>query len=100
MTFTPPNVSLPSEFTFKNPLTGGNSKAPVYKGGDIVKNPAAIYVLPKSYDAVCPSEVSSQSAQLAAQLGNLLRDIKGEQKVEGIEQDTKPGLLERADRLV
>ena len=101
VTFTPPQIQLPADYTFTNPLTGGASKAPAYKGGDISRNPSAIYVLPKSFDTACTSPTASETAALAAQLGNIVRDINGEGAPQGdIQVDTKPGLLERADRLV
>jgi hypothetical protein len=100
ITFTPPNVTLPAEFNFTDPLGSGNAKLARYTAGDVSSKPAAVYVNPKTFDKVCPSEAAGQSAQLAAQLGNVIRDIKGEgQASQDVVTDTKPGLLERADKL-
>lgn len=100
VTFTPPQITVPPKFTFTNPLTGGTSEAPAYKTGDISRNPAAIYVLPKSFDSVCTSPTASEAAQLAASIGSLLRDINGEPSQGDMPVETKPGLSERADRLL
>ncbi len=103
ITFVPPKLDLPGKFTFANPIGSGNAELPAYKAGDISKNPGAIYVAPKTFDKVCPSETSSQTAQLAAQIGNVLRDIRGEQQAQQtdiIVNDEKPGLLQRADKLI
>jgi hypothetical protein len=101
ITFTPPNVTLPSEFNFTDPLGSGNAKLARYTGGDVANKPAAVYVVPKTFDKACPNEMSSQAAQLAAQIGNVIRDIKGEgQASADVVADTKAGLLERADKLV
>ncbi|WP_394827517.1 hypothetical protein [Pendulispora albinea] len=99
--FTPPNLSLPGEFNFTNPLTGSASKLAAYKSGDVSRAPGAIYVVPKTFDKACPSETSGQTAQLAAQLANAIRDIRGEKGgPQDVVTDSKPGLLERADLLV
>jgi hypothetical protein len=94
------SFSVPKEFNFTDPLGGGNSKLDRYTGGDIMKSPAAVYVVPSSFQKVCPSDTAVQAKQLAAQIGGFIHDIKGDEKVEGIETDTKPGLLETADKLI
>jgi len=95
----PQRLSLPAELEATNPLTGGNTKAPAYKGGPLDK-PAAMYVIPKSVNAACPSETTGQVAQLGGQLSHLVNDIRGENPVPGEVQEPKPGLLERADKLI
>lgn len=97
----PSKVSLPTELAATNPLGGGNVTAPAYKGGALEK-PAAMYVAPKSVNAACPSETSGQIAQLGSQLGKIITDIRGEQAAPGgdVVTETKPGMLERADKLV
>jgi hypothetical protein len=100
---TPQNISLPAKFTFGNPGGGGNTELPRYAGGDISKTPAAIYVVPKTFDTACPSAQGGQIAQLGAQIGEFIRSIKGEGSAPAgtdAVQDSKPGLLERADKLV
>lgn len=97
----PKNITLPKEFVFT--AGGQNSKIDPYKGGDLSKAPAGFYVLPGSFNQVCPSETQGQAAQLGAQLAGVIREIKGEgpaAKGEEIVQDTKAGLLERADKLI
>jgi hypothetical protein len=92
-------VSLPSEFLFTN--GNANTKLGAYKGGDISNKPAAIYVVPKSFDTVCPSASSGQIVQLGAQIGGFVHDINGEGPAEqDTVADSKPGLLERADKLI
>ena len=101
ITFTPPNVTLPSEFAFSDPLGSGNAKLARYTGGDVAAKPGAVYINPKTFEKACPSETAGQSAQLAAQIGNVIRDIKGEGAgAQDIVNDSKPGLLERADKLL
>jgi len=101
ITFTPPRVDLPAEFTFTNPLTGQNTKLAGYKSGDISNKPAALYVVPSSFNKVCPSETSSGAAQLGVQMSNMIRDIRGEHdQSQDVVTDSKPGLVERADKLL
>ncbi len=95
---TKEKLDLPADFTFGKPGGGGNVTAPRYKSGDIATKAAALYVVPKTFEAVCPSETAGQLAQLSAQIGSFAREIKGEAAaVEGM--DGKAGLSERADRL-
>ncbi len=97
---TPPNITLPGEFNFTDPLSRQNAKLAKYEKGDLTK-PAAVYVFPKSYDAVCPSETSGQTAQLASQIARLIADLKGEGGGDqSMVQEPKPGLIERADKLI
>jgi hypothetical protein len=92
-------LDLPADFTFMDPRGGGNATAPRYRGGDIAQKPAAIYVLPKTFESACPSETAGQFAQLGAQLANFSKDLKGEAAAaEGM--DSKPGLIEKAEKLV
>jgi outer membrane murein-binding lipoprotein Lpp len=92
-------VTLPKEFNFIDTQGGGNAKIDKYNGGDLGKG-AGFAVTPASFNKVCPSETAGQIAQLAAGLAGILRDIQGEKQPAGdIVQDTKPGLLDRADTL-
>lgn len=97
----PAAISLPAEFTATDPLTRGNIRAPKYTSGNLDK-PSAVYVLPKSIEAACPSETAGAIAQLGSQLGRVLTDIKGEQAAPGgdVVTETKPGLMDRAEKLV
>lgn len=101
---TASRIELPAKFAFANPGGGGNTELPRYTGGDIAKTPAAIYVVPKTFDTVCPSAQSGQVAQLGAQIGEFIRTIRGEgtgaAPGEDAVQDSKPGLVERANKLV
>ena len=96
-----PLAPLPSEFTFNDPFSRQPKKLNRYTGGDLTK-PVAFHVVPKSVDAVCPNETAGQAAQLASQIGKFIGDIQGEKvdPKEALVQDPKPGLLERADKLV
>lgn len=98
---TQQKLDLPAEFTFANPGGSGNANAPAYKGGDLLSKPAAIYVQPGSFAKACPNENATASAQLAAQIATAFKDIKGESTPAGsLENEPKPGLIERADRLI
>jgi hypothetical protein len=92
-------ADMPAEFTATDPLTKGGVTAPKFTSLD---KPGAAYVIPKSIEAACPSETTGQIGQLVGQLSKLITDIKGEATVPGQDQivDPKPGLIERADRLV
>jgi hypothetical protein len=93
------NVALPKEFVFADPGGSGNGKIDKYNGGDLGKG-AGFAVTPSSFNKVCPSETQGQIAQLGAALAGILRDIQGEKQPAGdIVQDSKPGLLDRADTL-
>lgn len=101
---TASKFDIPAELTFTNPGGSGNATAPAYKGGDLLAKPGAIYVAPGSFSKVCPNETATASAQLIVQIGNAIKDIKGEPVPQG-QQDNpnfeqKPGLTDRADRLV
>jgi hypothetical protein len=95
----PSKLAMPTEFAATNPMNGAGVTAPAYKGGDLTK-PSGIYVVPKSIGAACPSETTGQIAQLGGQLSHLVNDVRGEQPVQGDIQEPKPGLLERADKLI
>jgi hypothetical protein len=95
------DMKLPAEFAFTDPLGNGNASLGRYTGGDIAAKPAAIAIVPKTFASVCPSESAGQAAQLAAQIGGFIRDIKGEEAGQAdVVNDTKAGLLERADKLM
>lgn len=99
VTVTPPKVELPGEFTFV--AAGQTMSAPKYAGGDLSAKASAIYVTPGSFSAACPNENAGAQAQLAVQMMGVVRDIKGEQQAAGEGMpDPKPGLIERADRLI
>jgi hypothetical protein len=51
-------------------------------------------------EAACPSETTGQVTQLAAQLAKLITDIRGEAGSPEQGVDSKPGLLDKADRLI
>ncbi len=91
---------MPTE-TATDPLTRQNLSVPKYTKGDLDK-PSAVYVLPKSIEAACPSETSGSIAQLGSQLSRVLTDIRGEQAAPGgdVVTESKPGLTDRAEKLV
>ncbi len=94
-------ITLPAEFTATDPTTRQNISAPKYTTGNLEK-PSALYVLPKSIEAACPSATSGSIAQLGSQLNHVVTDIRGEQALPGgdVVTESKPGLLDRADKLV
>lgn len=91
--------AMPAEFTATDPLSKSNVTAPKFQSLD---KPGAAYVVPKSIEAAFPSETSGQIGQLIGQLTRLITDIRGEAAPSGGDEihEPKPGLLERADRLV
>lgn len=97
----PTAIALPTEFAATDPLTRQNLSVPKYTKGDLDK-PSAVYVLPKSIEAACPSETSGSIAQLGSQLSRVLTDIRGEQAAPGgdVVTESKPGLTDRAEKLV
>jgi|GEM_PF-783679 len=97
----PTAIALPAEFTATEPLTRQNISVPKYTKGDLDK-PSAVYVLPKSIEAACPSETSGSIAQLGSQLSRVLTDIRGETAAPGgdVVTESKPGLTDRAEKLV
>jgi hypothetical protein len=96
------SISLPAELKFANPGGGGNTELPPFKSGDIGRKPAAIYIVPKTFDKMCPSATGGQIAQLGAQIGNFINELKGDTGAasKDVVTDSKPGLIERADKLV
>jgi hypothetical protein len=97
------DIKWPAQFTFSDPGGGGgNATAPRYTGGDISKSPAAIPVVSKTFEKVCPSEAAAGALQLRVQIAGFIRDIKGEVAAAGgdVVTDTKAGLVERADKLL
>ena len=102
ITLNAENVTLPDSFAFVDPLGNGNSKLDRYKSGDISAKPAAIPVVSRTFDKMCPSESNGKAAKLAVQLGTAIDEINGDAKAGGDQQmvqETKAGLLERADLL-
>ena len=98
---TPPSISLPPKYTFVNPLQQGNATADPFKSGDITSNHQALYVAPKTMEAVVPDAIADQSKQLASQIGNVIHDIRGDaQQQQDIVTDAKPGLLEQVQKLI
>jgi uncharacterized coiled-coil protein SlyX len=91
------SANMPSEFTATDPISKSNVTAPKFTSLD---KPGAAYVVPKSFEAACPSETAGQVAQLAGQLNRLITDIRGESPGANEITEPKPGLLERAERLV
>lgn len=94
------SANIPAEFTATDPTTRQNVVAPKITSLD---KPGAAYVVPRSIDAAMPSETSGQVGQLVSQLTNIINAVRGEPTAaagaEGAVVDSKPGLLERADRL-
>ena len=98
---TKDNLNLPPKLTFTDP-GGGNAEAPRYPGGDISTTHSVLYVVPKSFDTACPSAKSGQITQLGAQMGNYVHEIRGDKAADtaDVVQDSKPGLIERAEKLM
>ncbi len=69
LSFTGDAPNMPNDI--KANFSGQNVGVPKYKGG-AVNEPSAIYVTPGSFDAVCPSDTKSATAQLAIKLGDLI----------------------------
>jgi hypothetical protein len=94
------SATMPAEFTAVDPTTPNKAVVTAPKFATLDK-PGAAYVVPKSIEAACPSETSGQIGQLVSQLSRLITDVRGDAPTSGEAiQEPKPGLLERADRLV
>ena len=92
------SASMPAEFTAVDPRRKAAVTAPKLTSLD---KPGAAYVVPQSVDAAFPSETAGQVGQLVSQLSRLISDIRGEAPAAGEAiSEPKPGLLEKADRLV
>ncbi|MBX3208840.1 MAG: hypothetical protein KF764_27665 [Labilithrix sp.] len=92
------SAAMPAEFTATDPRRRANVTAPKLTSID---KPGAAYVVPQSIDAAFPSETAGQIGQLVGQLSRLINDVRGEGPTPGEAiSEPKPGLLERADRLV
>jgi outer membrane murein-binding lipoprotein Lpp len=91
--------NIPAEFLAVDPISKSNVSAPKLTSLD---RPGAAYVVPKSLEAAIPNETAGQIGQLVSQLTNVINEIQGEKPPAGQEivVDTKPGLLQRADKLV
>ncbi len=98
----PLSAAPPASYTVVNPLSKSASTINRYTGGDLSKA-AAIPVVPKSFDANCPSETAGLAAQLASQINKFVVDIQGEKAGPadpmGAVVDSKPHLIERAEKL-
>jgi hypothetical protein len=94
-------IDLPAEFSFIDPAssTRGKAKLERYKSGNLDK-PSALYVSPGSIERAFPSERSTISGQLIVKLTEMITSIKGEAKVPDMVTDPKPGMMERADKLI
>jgi hypothetical protein len=93
------SANMPAEFTATDPLSKQNVTAPKLTTLD---KPGAAYLVPKSIEAACPSETTGQIGQLVSQLNHILTEIRGEQGQQAGDMvtDSKPGLLDKADKLV
>ena len=93
------NGQIPAEYVAIEPQSKSPVSAPKITSLDKV---GAMYVTPQSIQAAIPSETAGQIGQLVSQLSNVINEIQGEKPVAGQEivQDTKPGLLQRADKLI
>jgi hypothetical protein len=103
ITVTATSINLPPKLTFTDPGGGGFADAPRYNGGDPSKDHSALYIVPKTFETVCPNAKAGQVTQLGAQMANFIHDIRGDKAPaaeDNVVQDSKPGLLERADRLI
>ena len=97
ITLNAENVTLPDSFAFADPLGNGNSKLDRYKSGDISAKPAAIPVVSRTFDKMCPSESNGKAAKLAVQLGTAIDEINGDAKAGG-DQQMVPGNQGRPPR--
>jgi hypothetical protein len=94
------SANMPETFEAIDPTAGRqNVSAPKFTSLD---KPGAAYVVPKSIEAAFPSELSGQVGQVVGQLARLTTDIRGEGGGQAGDAlvEPKPGLLDRADRLV
>jgi hypothetical protein len=94
------SANMPAEFLATDPLAHQNVSAPKLTTLD---KPGAAYVVPKSLESACPSETAGQIGQLVSQLTNVINEIQGDKTPATPDQpivESKPGLLDQADKLV
>ncbi len=97
LSFTGQYPTIPPEM--KANYAGQNVTVSKFKGGTLTE-PAAMYVTPVSFEAVCPSDTKSVVAQLGIKLGDLITEIQGEPKaVDVVSDNVKIGLHEQAETL-
>jgi hypothetical protein len=90
-------IALPAQFTFADPAGGGSTALQTYKGGNLAAKPAAIYIVPKTFDRLCPTATAGQAPQLVAQIGSIIDDVKGVGDALG---ESRAGMIERANKLI
>jgi len=91
---------VPNDLTFVNPRGSGNVKLPRLMSDKIPKDGAALTVVPNTFEAVCPSAVHGQIAQLGSSMNSLADDVRGQPPESGdVISDPKPGLSETAAKL-
>lgn len=91
----------------KEPMTGDPPAEFIVKpsnkvskfGGELKDAPAAVPLMPGSFEQACPPESAGQVSQLGAQLAKLINEIRGEKETADNPVDTKPGLLKKAEQL-
>jgi hypothetical protein len=97
---TPDKIDIPKDLQGTNPLSpnGSNVSGSVYQNGTLDK-PVAMYINPASWDLACPPETKSLAGQLGIKLGDLVTKLRGQPAQEGLVEDVKPGLIDRAKTL-
>lgn len=98
----PDAIAIPDKVKAIDPTSGSKVEVPKYTTGDLstLKNGGAVYLAPASVSKTFPSEVSGKIAQLVSQLAKVTNDVNGDKADPNMVQETKEGLLQRADKLV
>ncbi|MGA2448709.1 MAG: hypothetical protein ABTD50_08550 [Polyangiaceae bacterium] len=97
----PESKTIPNDFKFLNPNGGGNVQLPRLTSEKVPKDGAAIPIVPRTFEAVCPSKTKGQVAQLVSSMSSIVDDIAGQKAAEGGDYvtESKAGLAELAGKL-
>lgn len=97
----PEAIVIPDKVKAIDVTSGSKVEVPKYTSGDLssLKNGGAVYIAPASVTKNFPSEVSGKIAQLVSQLAKVSNDVNGDKADPNMVQETKEGLLQRADKL-
>jgi len=98
----PDSKTIPNELKFLNPNGGsGNVQLPRLLSEKVPKDGAAVPIVPRTFEAVCPSKTKGQVAQLVSSMSSIVDDIAGQKAAEGgdVVTESKAGLSEIAAKL-
>jgi hypothetical protein len=96
----PESKTIPNDLKFLNPNGGGNVQLPRLMSEKVPKDGAAVPIVPRTFESVCPSKTKGQVAQLVSSMSSIIDDVVGQKAEAGdIVTESKPGLSEIASKL-